>query len=55
MRSVEVDYGPEKIGISVPETATVARFNNPTSNPNPELAVRRALDYPYGAPRLTPY
>ena len=52
MKSVEVDYGPEKINISVPETATVARFNNPTPNPNPELAVRRALDCPYGAPPL---
>ena len=52
MKIVNVDFGAEKLGISVPDEATIATFINPDPHPKPNDAVQKAIDFPYGAPAL---
>lgn len=55
MQEVLLDYGETKMGVELPDTATVVRYGQTYTDP-PEVdavaATRRALDNPVGSPPL---
>ena len=51
-RTIEVDYGPERVPIEVPESAVVAEFQEPEPLASPDRALADALAHPCGAPPL---
>jgi len=48
-KSVEVDFGPEKRTIHVPETAVIAEFTEPEPLMTPEQDLEEALRNPHGS------
>ena len=51
-KTIEVDYGAERIPIDVPESAVVAEFQDPEPLASPARALADALATPHGAPPL---
>ncbi|MFY0613171.1 MAG: DUF2088 domain-containing protein [Hyphomicrobiaceae bacterium] len=52
MKSVNVDFGAEKIQIDIPDSAVVAEFQDPPIHPDPVALIENALNAPHGAPAL---
>jgi nickel-dependent lactate racemase len=52
MKDIAVDFGAQKIDISVPEDAVVVEFQDPPVHPDPIALIERAIAKPYGAPSL---
>ena len=51
-KTIDIDYGPERIPIEVPESAVVAQFQEPEPLASPARALADALAHPHGAPPL---
>jgi len=52
-REVEVDYGNEKMLVSVPNSSMIPRGTNPQGLPDPRSAVQQALENPIGIKRIS--
>ena len=53
MKSIETDFGAQKIPIEVPDDATVIEFQDPEFLEDPISRIREALDNPVSAPPLS--
>ena len=51
-KTVEIDYGADRIPIEVPHSAVVAEFRDPAPLASPERTLADALASPHGAPPL---
>ena len=51
-KTIEIDYGAERIPIDLPESAVVAEFRDPEPLASPARALGDALAHPHGAPPL---
>ena len=51
-KTIEIDYGAERIPIDLPESAIVAEFRDPEPLASPARALADALAHPHGAPPL---
>ena len=51
-KTIEIDYGADRIPIEVPENAVIAEFRDPEPLPSPTRALAEALASPHGAPPL---
>lgn len=52
MKHVDVDFGPGKLSVALPDDAVVAEFQDPPVAPDPVAVIDAALASPHGAPPL---
>lgn len=56
MKTIELDYGMDRLPVELPDTAVVVRYGETHTDPpavDPALVTRAALDAPLGVPPLT--
>ena len=53
-KTIEIDYGSERVPVEVPEHTIIAEFQDPEPLSSPARALADALASPHGAPRRSP-